>query len=142
MTRAPAALRVTSGEHRSATPDSNRIGEPAALQHWLHDARSLEAGSLTNTPEDDNEPFVGDGIDRSPEDAPNAVHRSFRRVHPREFFGEEEWERRSRGPEPQPHEPEPEQPLPEPEETPRPGDNTGIVVVESARTLMLGSSTG
>lgn len=85
---------------------------------------------MTNMPEDHNEHFAEYGIDGSPEDASNAGHGSSRRVHPREFFGEEEWQRRSRGPEPQLHEPEPEQALPERDQTPRPVDGTGIVVVE------------
>jgi hypothetical protein len=84
---------------------------------------------MTSTPEDDNEPTAGHGMDGSA-DTPDAVHGSVRRLHPREFFGEEEWERRRRGPEPQLHEPEPEQPLSELEETPRPADGTGIVAVE------------
>lgn len=66
-------------------------------------------------PHQDDEP-----VDGSPDASPGAIHGSFRRVHPREFFGPG-WEPPGRGP----GSPAlPKGPLP------RPQEGTGVVIIE------------
>lgn len=84
---------------------------------------------MTKMPDDDEDGPAEPDINGSPEDDPNAVRGTFIRLHPREFFGEAEWERRVRASQ---HSPVPDlEGMPtEWEPPPRPTEGTGIVDIE------------
>jgi hypothetical protein len=84
---------------------------------------------VSDTPPDDDLP-TEESINGSPEDDPNAVRGSFTRVHPREFFEDEEWERRTRASQAAAPKPDLEGMSTTWKPPPRPADETGQVNIE------------